>query len=228
MRKKRIKDKKRLNIILNRENAKSIPYEQMKNIRSSIQFASTKELKSLIVTSPESGTGKSFVATNLALTYAEQGKKVLLVDTDLRRPTIHKMFGKENILGITSVLTGQETIENCVQDTIFNSLTILTSGFLPPNPAELLESEEMKEIIQQLTTDYDVVIFDAPPVLPVVDSALLSTLVDGVIFVIRSRYTEQSAAVKAVEKIKASGSRIIGTVLNDKNAKDSGYEAEYY
>ncbi|ATF26558.1 CpsD/CapB family tyrosine-protein kinase [Brochothrix thermosphacta] len=228
MRKTKIKDKKRLNIILNRENAKSIPYEQMKNIRSSIQFASTKELKSLIVTSPESGTGKSFVATNLALTYAEQGKKVLLVDTDLRRPTIHKMFGKENILGITSVLTGQETIDDCVQDTIFNSLTILTSGFLPPNPAELLESEEMKAIIKQLTTDYDIVIFDAPPVLPVVDSALLSTLVDGVIFVIRSRYTEQGAAVKAVEKIKSAGSRIIGTILNDKSSKDSGYEAEYY
>lgn len=228
VRKRKVNDKKRLNIILNRENAKSIPYEQMKNIRSSIQFASTKELKSLLVTSPEPGTGKSFVATNLALTYAEQGKRVLLVDTDLRRPTVHKMFGKDNTVGITNVLTGQETIETCVQETIFNSLSILTSGFLPPNPVELIESDEMKAIIEQLTASYDIVLFDAPPVLPVVDSALLSTMVDGVVFVVRSRYSEQGAALRAVEKLRSAGSRIIGTILNDKNAKENGYDAEYY
>lgn len=225
---KKNKRKERANTILSRENAKSIPYEQMKNIRTSIQFASTKELKSLMVISPESGTGKSFISANLAVSYAEQGKKVLLVDTDLRRPSIQKVFNKKNTMGITNILTGQSSIHNCVQETIFENLSVLTSGHTPPNPAELLESDEMKQLITELTNSYDIVIFDTPPVLAVVDSLLLSPLVDGAVFVVRSGYTDQNGAIKAVGKIKSTNSRIVGTVLNGKKIKGKGSEFEYY
>lgn len=225
---KRKERKERAETILCRENGKSIPYEQMKNIRTSIQFASTKEFNSLMVISPESGTGKSFISTNLALAYAEQGKKVLLVDTDLRRPSIQKMFNKRNTMGVTDVLTGQSVIQDCIQKTMFDNLSILTSGYTPPNPAELLESDEMKQLVAELTDIYDMVIFDTPPVLAVVDSLLLSPLVDGSIFVVRSGYTDQSGAIKAVEKIRATNSRLIGTVLNGKKLKGKGHAFDYY
>lgn len=226
--KKTRNNKAQIDSILSQDSERSIPYEQIKNIRSSIQFASTKEVKSLMVTSSESGAGKSFISTNLALSFAEQELNVLLVDTDLRRPTIHKLLGKRNSHGITNVLIGSETIEECVQETEFHNLSILTSGFLPPNPAELLGSDEMKLLVEELTNAYDIVIFDTPPVLPVVDATLLSNFVDGVIFVVRSGYTDQHAAIKAVEKLRFAGSKIIGAVLNGKSLKEIGYYSEYY
>lgn len=216
------------NKILSNENKNSVSYEQIKNVRSSIQFASMNKVKTIIVTSSESGAGKSFISTNLSLSYAEQESKVLLIDTDLRRPTIHKIFNKNNSIGITNILVGENSIEECVQPTRFENLSILTSGFLPPNPAELLGSEEMKVIINQLAREFDIVIFDTPPVLPVVDTTLFSSLVDGVVFVVRSDYTDQSTAMKAVEKLRFARSRIIGAVLNGKDSKDSGYYGEYY
>ncbi|WP_088815946.1 MULTISPECIES: CpsD/CapB family tyrosine-protein kinase [Listeria] len=215
-------------ILLNAENASSVFAEQIRAIRTNTQFSSAETLKSLVVTSPEPSTGKSFISANLALSFADQGYQVLLVDTDLRRPAVHKYLHLINTTGVSNFLTGQELLEDCIRETAHENLYAITSGVIPPNPAELLSSSRMKQFVQTISSMFDMVIFDAPPVLPVVDPLLIANLVDGVIFNLRSGYSEGQAAVKSLEKIKQAGGRVIGAVLNDKKATGTKYEEAYY
>jgi capsular exopolysaccharide synthesis family protein len=202
--------------------------EQYKTIRTNIQYSSIdKELKTLMVTSSGPSEGKSTTAANLAVVFAQLGKKVLLVDSDLRKPTVHRSFGVNNLFGFTTVLTKQATLASTVLETEEKDLYILTSGPIPPNPAELLSSKSMEQFIEEAKEQFDYVVFDTPPLLAVADPQILANKVDGSIFVVYSGRTEIDQAKKAKELLENAQSKLIGVVLNHKELKNNEYYYYY-
>ena len=155
--------KKKTNYLVTRSEPKSPISEQYRTIRTNIQFSSfQKEMKSIMVTSPDSSEGKSTTAANLAIVFAQQGKKVLLVDADLRKPTIHYMFNVPNTVGLTNMLVNQVDLAQVIFSTEDRYLHILPSGPIPPNPSELLASDAMQSAIEEMQKKYDVVLLDTP------------------------------------------------------------------
>lgn len=202
--------------------------EQYRTLRTNIEFSSVdQEYKTILVTSSSPAEGKSTTVANLAVTFAQQGKRVLLVDTDLRKPTVHYTFNLKNVRGLTNVLTKQTTLTDAVQATEVEHLSILTCGPIPPNPAELLGSESMSQFIELAKTQFDVVLFDTPPILAVADAQILANKVDGSILVISSGGTEQDAARKSKDLLMSAKGKVLGAVLNRKKAKDSQYYYYY-
>lgn len=207
---------------------KSPVSEQYRTVRTNIQFSAVdKELRSILVTSSGPGEGKSTTVSNLAVVFASQGKKVLLVDADLRKPTVHYTFDVSNMNGLTNVLTKSSSIENAVSQTNEPNLYVLASGPIPPNPAELLGSKAMEEFIHDAYKLYDVILFDTPPILAVADAQILSNHVDGTILVVYSGETEMEAAAKAKELLQAAKAKLLGAVLNHKKLQDSQYYYYY-
>jgi capsular exopolysaccharide synthesis family protein len=202
--------------------------EQYRTIRTNVQYSSVdKELKTLMVTSSGPGEGKSTTAANLAVVFAQLGKKVLLVDADLRKPTVHRSFGVNNLFGFTTVLTKQATLASSVLDTEEKDLYILTSGPIPPNPAELLSSKSMEQFMEEAKEQFDYVLFDTPPLLAVADPQILANKVDGSIFVVYSGRTQIDQAKKAKELLENAQSKLIGVVLNHKEMKNNEYYYYY-
>lgn len=209
---------------------KSTTAEQYRTIRTNIDFSQVDgELKTVMVTSSGPGEGKSTTAANLAVVMAQQGKSVLLIDADLRKPTMHYTFRLANIDGLTTVLTKKKTLEETVQKTNVDHLFVLTSGPIPPNPAELLSSVAMKSFMKFALTLFDIVVIDTPPVLAVTDAQVLANLCDGTVLVVRSGQTEKEAAIKAKDLLAKSKAKILGVVLNNKPVrKDDYYYSSYY
>ncbi len=202
--------------------------EQYRTIRTNIQFSSLdNELRTLVITSSGPGEGKSTTAANLAVVLAQQGKKILLIDADLRKPTAHYTFGKKNTMGLTNVLTKQNSLTSVTQETDVDNLSLLTSGPIPPNPAELLASASMDELIQEALLEYDTVVFDTPPVLAVTDAQVLANKADGAILVVSSGKTEKEGALKAKELLVSAKAKLLGVVLNRKEQKQSEYYYYY-
>lgn len=202
--------------------------EQYRTIRTNVQYSSIdKELKTLMVTSSGPAEGKSTTAANLAVVFAQLGKKVLLVDADLRKPTVHRSFGVNNLFGFTTVLTKQATLASTVLDTEEKDLYILTSGPIPPNPAELLSSKSMEQFIEEAKEQFDYVLFDTPPLLAVADPQILANKVDGSIYVVFSGKTEIDQAKKAKELLLNAQSKLVGVVLNHKELKNNEYYYYY-
>jgi protein-tyrosine kinase len=202
--------------------------EQYRTLRTNIEFSSVdQEYKTILVTSSSPGEGKSTTIANLAVTFAQQNKKVLLVDTDLRKPTVHYTFNLKNIRGLTNVLTKQVLLTEAVQPTQIEHLSILTCGPIPPNPAELLGSTSMSQFIEDAKTQFDVVLFDTPPILAVADAQILANKVDGSILVISSGNTDQDAAIKSKDLLESAKGKVLGAVLNKKKANDSQYYYYY-
>ncbi|MCY9017903.1 CpsD/CapB family tyrosine-protein kinase [Priestia megaterium] len=202
--------------------------EQYRTIRTNIQFSGAdQDIKSLILTSSGTAEGKSTTASNLAAVYAQQGLKVLLIDADLRKPTVHYTFRLENHAGLTNVLTRQSTLGQSVQETEVRDLYVLTSGPIPPNPSELLASHQMEELLKEMKQQFDMVIFDTPPILAVADAQILANQVDASILVVSSGKTEKEAALKAKELLVHAKSKLLGAVLNNRKA-DSGNYYYYY
>lgn len=214
--------------LISLSNPKSPIAEQFRTIRTNIQFTSVdEELKTLIVTSAGPAEGKSTTTANLAVVFAQQGKKVLMIDADLRKPTVHYTFNKENYSGLSNVLTKQETLDEAIQPTSQENLFVLTSGPIPPNPSELLGSKGMRSLLEEAKQEFDVIILDSPPVLAVTDAQVLSNLTDGVVLVVSAGKTEVDAAKKAKELLQSAKAKILGVVLNNKKVQDSQYYYYY-
>lgn len=208
---------------------KSPVAEQYRTIRTNIEFmAVDREIQVILVTSATQGEGKSTTSSNLAVTYAQQGKKVLIVDTDMRRPTVHYTFRVANGLGLSSLLTRQAEKEKAILPTKVDNLSILTAGPIPPNPAELLSSRAMEHLISQLREEFDVIIFDAPPLLQVADSRITSKLTDGVVLVVGCTTSDRQRVLKAKEQLELAEAKILGVVLNRRELTDDSAYQYYY
>ena len=210
-------------------NPKSIVSEQFKTARTNINFSMPDEdLNTIVITSSMPGEGKSTNSSNIAVVFAQSGKKVLLVDADMRKPTAHHTFGVKNAAGLSSILTRQKAIKDVVMETEVEGLSLITSGPIPPNPAELLASKMMDQVIKDLQAQYDLIIFDAPPVLPVTDAQILSNKCDGTILVINSGFAEKEAVLKSKESLLASKARLLGAILNNYVSDKDSYYYHYY
>lgn len=200
--------------------------EQYRNIRTNILYSSIdEEVRSILVTSSGPGEGKSTTAANLAIVFAQQGKTVLLVDADLRKPTVHYTFNLNNTAGLTSILTNQMELMEAIHQYDEKNLYILPSGPVPPNPSELLGSRAMNHFLDKALEEFDIVLFDTPPVLAVTDAQVLANLCHGSILVVSSGKADKEAVVKTKEQLASSTGKILGVVLNNKKADKKG---DYY
>ncbi|MGR5929466.1 CpsD/CapB family tyrosine-protein kinase [Bacillus pacificus] len=210
--------------LITHQQPKSPISEQYRNIRTNIEFAAVdKNLHSLMVTSANPSEGKTTTTANMAVVFAQQGKKVLLIDADMRKPAMHQMFQVDNIFGLTNVLTHSERLEKCVQTTSVDNLHFLACGPIPPNPAELLGSKSMQELLAQAYSTYDLVIFDLPPILAVTDAQIMANVCDASILVVRSESTDKETAVKAKGLLESAKGKLLGVVLNDREREQGLY-----
>lgn len=202
--------------------------EAFRSLRTNIQFASVDiPLRTLLITSPSPQDGKSTVAVNLGASLAQSGYKVALVETDLRRPQVHKRVGLSNREGISGLFVQSKIVLNgTLRETPIDNLFVITSGALPPNPAELLGSEKMSEILQVVSERTDIILLDSPPVMAVTDAVVLAPRVDGVLLVVKPGTTKYAACRQAIEQLHRVGANILGVVLNDVEITRSRYH--YY
>ena len=209
------------------EDAKSPVAEAYRVIRTNLQFCQTdSSLHTLIFTSAGPSEGKSTTIANTAVALAQTGKKVLLVDCDLRKPVQHHIF-KKNKAGVTNHLAEGTLLTELFQESGVPNLTLLTSGPVPPNPSELLGSEKMKQLLAQLREEYDYVLIDAPPVIAVTDAAVLASKVDGVVLVLDSGNVRPEMAQQAQKLIQAANGKLLGAILN-KVEIDEEHSYYYY
>ena len=203
---------------------KSISAEAYRTLRTNIQYSSfDKEIKTIVVTSSDPGEGKSTTAANMALSFAQSEKSVLLIDCDLRKPSLHRQFKISNLVGVSDVLICKENIKDAI-NIYNNNLHILTSGKLPPNPSEMLGSKSMERLLEELKVRYDVVILDTAPLNAVTDAQILSTKVDGTILVVKAEKTKRDSVQQAKSLLDKVSANIIGTVLNGvENTKNKYY-----
>ena len=204
---------------------KSIAAEAYRSLKTNIQYSSfDKEYKTIVVTSANPGEGKSTTAGNLALTLAEGEAKVLLVDCDMRKPSMHKNFRVTNTYGISDVLLQRQKVMDVAH--VYNkNLSIITAGKIPPNPAEMLASKAMTLFLQEMKEHFDYIILDTPPVQAVADAQILSTKVDGTLVVVRAGVTKKDDVHNSVSSLKKVNANIIGTVLH---AVDNSRNKYYY
>lgn len=210
--------------------AKSTLAESFRTMRTNVMFSSIdKSIKSIAITSAGPYEGKSTVSSNFAIALAQAGSKVVIVDADLRKPKIHKLFVLPNNIGLTNILV--ENIswkENIVSLEELPNLHIMTSGPIPPNPAEIVGSEKMKTLVSELKSNFDFVILDTPPVGVVTDAAIISTYADGTILVVASGNVEIEVAQRAKELLMNVNANILGVALNKIPTKGAGYYKYYY
>ena len=194
--------------------ARSVRAEAFRQLRTNLQFIdAARPVGVLVVTSSIANEGKSTTAINLAVSFSDSGRRVLLIEADLRRPRVAEYLGLEGAVGLTNVLVGQAAIDDVLQPWGRGGLTVLPSGTIPPNPSELMGSPLMAELIIQLRKSFDMIIIDTPPVLPVTDAAVASRLVDGVVVVVRYGKTTRNQVSTALRSLTAVDARVLGTVL---------------
>ena len=204
--------------------------EAFKGVRTNVQFSSAHEgSRSLVVASTCPGEGKTLVSTNLAIALAQMGQRVILIDADMRRPTLHELLGERQEPGLSHVLVGETSASQAVRRTSVPGLWMLPAGRIPPNPAELLGSPRFKVFLNTLSEKFDWVILDSPPVMAVTDASVLAHLANGVIFVVGAEMVHRGAARTAIAQLLAANGKIVGAVLNRVNLdRDKYYYANYY
>jgi len=210
-------------------NPSSLITESYRVLRTNILYSSPDNpLRTLVVTSPLPGEGKTTTAGNLAVVMAQGGSQVLLVDLDLRRPNVHRLFGISNSAGLTNLLVEDRSLESVVQKDSVGNLDILTTGPIPPNPAELVGSKKFAMFIEEMKTVYDYIILDSSPCVAYTDSVLAGRISDGVLLVISATIGKMDAAIQAKKNFEKVGAKIIGVVLNGVNKNHLGYSSYYY
>ena len=218
--------------IISYTNPKSPIAEAYRSIRTNIEFSNIdKHIKIITITSTQPNEGKSTVISNLAAAFASlENKRVLIIDGDLRNPSVHKMFGVSNLNGITDILLGEKDVDKCLEKTKIKGLDILKVGKVPPNPSEMLQSNKMRNFIEVIKEYYDYVFIDAPPVGVVSDASIISQYSDGVILLVGSNETDIDAAKVSKERLESVGANILGVVLNKFESEGSayGYYGYYY
>lgn len=220
------------------EDGKSVISEAFKTLRTNVQFSNinNKQNKVMLVTSCFSSEGKSYISANLAVTFAQIGKKVILIDTDMRRGRQSEIFNIPNNLGLSNYLSNLDTngmeinerVNAFIKETEIKNLNIITSGNVPPNPSELLSSNKLYDLIKELSIFYDLIIFDGPPVLPIADSLILARIANSTLLVSLANKTKKDELMKTKKDIQNVGGRIIGVVLNKVSFNDHKYENKYY
>lgn len=220
-------------VVITHTNPKSPISEAYRVLRTNIQYSSIdKQLKTIVVTSSGPMEGKTTTAVNMAITFAQAGNKVLLIDSDLRKPRIHKIFMLSNHSGLTNMIAVHDDYRKYIRESDIPNLDVLPCGTIPPNPSELLSSNTMLQFMKDVKNDYDIIFMDAPPVGSVTDAAIISTFVDGTILVANSGRVETGALKKAKELLDKVNANILGVVLNKLSKSASGsyyyYQYDYY
>jgi capsular exopolysaccharide synthesis family protein len=187
----------------------------------------TQQLKTIVVASALPGEGKTTVAANLALTFALEGRRTLLVDADLRRPRVHKTFRVARVPGLAQVLAGYVDLPAAICTTFVDGLYVLPSGHAAPSPVPLVRAAPMRDLLARCAESFDVVIVDTPPIFVAADAAIIGPVADGVLLVVRAGSTESEAAQQAFHQVSGVGARVIGAVLNDPNGEAGDYGEQY-
>ena len=202
--------------------------EAYKTLRTNIHFTlSDKKCKKICITSGSAGEGKSITILNLALSMAESGQKVLLIDADLRRPAIGRLLVEKSVPGLSNVLGGQVSADEAIRSQVFPGLDILFSGEVPPNPSELLASEGFAALIEKMAEQYDYILVDAPPINVVSDAAIVAKRVDGVLLLVRHTKSTKENVRQAVSGLQMVGANILGYVFNGVEFNPKKYYGYY-
>lgn len=204
---------------------RALSAEAYRSLRTSIKFSSVdKPIKTIVVTSSLIGEGKSTVVGNLAYSLNQDGSRVLVIDCDLRKPSIHENFLLSNEKGLTDVLFGKSDLKG-VTKKIEDSLFLITAGKIPSNPAEILGSRKMEDLIKELKINFDYIILDTPPILPVSDTLLLASKADATLIVVKARKTKEKIVKEGYERLIGVKANVIGTILNE---GDKSLDNKYY
>lgn len=218
--------------LITKKDPKSPISEAYRTIRTNIEFSNLdEEIKTIVVTSSQQNEGKSTVIANLAVSFASmEDKKVLVVEGDLRNPTVHRMFNVSNTHGITEILTNQKSFGECVHVTEVDGLHVLSCGKIPPNPSEMLGSKKMKFFIESLKDRYDYIFIDAPPIGIITDAGVISTYADGTMLIVASKEVDVEMVKVAKERLEKVNANVLGVVLNkfEEASGSYGYYNYYY
>jgi len=203
--------------------------EDYRTVRTSILLSQTEAPpKTIAFSSSMPQEGKTATVTNMAVSYSQLEKKVLIIDADLRKPRLHRLFKIKNVTGLSGYLTGRVSIKDAIQKTSHENIWIISSGPIPPNPAELLNSDRMKELLDDMKEKFDVVLLDTPPILAVVDALIVSSLSESMVFIIKAGKTARMPFLRAVDELKQAKTKIIGVVFNEVKIKEREYYSPYY
>jgi capsular exopolysaccharide synthesis family protein len=203
-------------------NPNSPTSEAYRSLRFNIEFSAfDREVKTIAITSANRGEGKTTTALNLAAAYAQIGMKVILLDADLRNPSIHLAFGGDNSRGLTSFLTNRNAMKEITQESYIENLSTITSGPIPSNPAELLASKQMNLLLDELKKNYDLIIVDTPPILTLTDAKIMAVKCDGVLLVMAYGKVKLKAAKQVKEELMLAKAKLMGVVMNKINRKDA-------
>ena len=215
--------------LITKENPKSPVSEAYRSLRTSMLYStSKKDLKSILVSSAGPGEGKTTTVANLAITYANLGRRTLLVDTDLRRPVVHKVFDLVREPGVTTYLSSAtDDYASLIQTCEIDNLSIITAGIIPPNPSELLGSMRMTKLVKQLENDWDMVLFDSPPMIAVTDATMISKEIDQVVLIVKVGQTDKKAFHHTINNLRNINAPLGGIILNAVTSKSS-YGSYYY
>ena len=215
-------------ILITQTDPKSAAAEAFRTLRTNIQFAGLDQpCRSVVITSATAGEGKTTAVANFGLVAAQAGSRVCLVDSDLRRPALHRMFGLENTRGLTTALVQELPFAEVAQPTRIPHLSVLTTGPLPPNPAELVGSKRMRELLEAAASTFDLILCDSPPIISVADGVALAAQCDGVILVVRAGKVAFDVIQRATSQIEAVKGRILGVILNSVDLRRDGYYNYY-
>ncbi len=202
--------------------------EAYKALRTNIRFfLSGTECKKFCITSSAAGEGKSITILNLAISFAQTGQRVLLIDADMRRPSLARLLIEKPAPGLSNVLAGLNTEDEAIRRNIYENLDVLLAGDLPPNPSELLGSENMQKLLERMEKCYDYILVDLPPVGVVSDACVIANSLDGVLFLVRQNVTERDAVKYSIKQLELSGANLMGFVFNGAETEGKSYNNKY-